>query len=154
MADEKENNEDLELAAGEEKGSKKMLIILIAVGALVLIGGGVGAWLLLSGDDAEEGAEAETEQEAQVEQAPPIYFPLDPIDLQVDIPVKLPVEHSSRCSNVSNPFRRIVSDEVVYLMLGNTDRHNLRILQGMQESYPRYISFNLEFPLGDSFLEI
>ncbi len=78
MADDKEKNEDLELAAGEQKGSKKMLIILIAVGALVLVGGGVAAWLLLGGDSAEEGAEAETEQEAQVEQAPPIYFPLDP----------------------------------------------------------------------------
>jgi flagellar FliL protein len=75
-------DDDLDLGAEQEGGSKKKLIIIIAGAVLLLSLIGVGVWLLLGGDDAEEGAEgeqAQVEEEAEEEKLPPIYHSLTPV---------------------------------------------------------------------------
>ncbi|MCP4994532.1 MAG: flagellar biosynthesis protein FliL [Gammaproteobacteria bacterium] len=81
MADEK-LDEELDLGIENNSGSKKKLIILIAVGLIVLLGAGGGvAWFMLGGDPQPEGEEAGQEEVAEVEveeKTPLSYHPLDP----------------------------------------------------------------------------
>ena len=78
----KNADDDLDLGIEVEKGSKKKLIILIAAGFLVLLGGGLSlGWFLFGGDDGQDGGadEARQEAEAESEKLPAIYHPLDPL---------------------------------------------------------------------------
>lgn len=75
-------DDDLDLGIEAEKGSKKKLIILIAAGFLVLLGGGLSVgWFLFGGDDGQDGGVdgAPQEAEAESEKLPAIYHPLDPL---------------------------------------------------------------------------
>jgi len=82
MMAKKNADDDLDLGIETEKGSKKKLIILIAVGLLVLLGGGLSVgWFLFGGDDEQDGVAEEVQQETEteIEKLPAIYHPLDPL---------------------------------------------------------------------------
>ncbi|MGD9164528.1 MAG: flagellar basal body-associated FliL family protein [Chromatiales bacterium] len=118
MANEKEA-EDLDL--GEEKPGKGKLIIIISAAALLLIGAGAAAYFLLfSGDDeAAPEANEQVAEEAQVEQGPVQYLPLEP-----PFVVTLPGKPSLLQVGISVRF---VGDELAEFVKHNDPmiRHNL-----------------------------
>lgn len=59
------------------KRKGKLLIIIIAVVAVLAIGGGLGAYLLMSKPDAEENAKQGEDEEHAEEEHPPVYEKLE-----------------------------------------------------------------------------
>ena len=119
----KNKDDDRDLALDQESGSKKKLIILIAAGVLLLlIAGGAIAWFLLGGGD-EESAEETPEQ---VEEAPPIYYPLEP-----GFVVNLPP--GSRAKLLQADIQIVARDQATVDFVKLNDpmiRHNLLNLLG------------------------
>jgi len=73
---------DLDLGIETEKGSKTKLIILVAAGFLVVLGGALSAGWFMFGGNGEQGRgaeEAQQEAEEESEKLPAVYHPLDPL---------------------------------------------------------------------------
>ena len=74
--------DDLDLGVEAKSGISKKLVIMIAVGALVLLGGGVATTYFLMADSgaevAAEGADDGDSAKEEVEKKPAVYHPLKP----------------------------------------------------------------------------
>ena len=79
MADDKQDNTDIEVDEGGG-GSKKKLIIIAAGVLVLLLAAGAAAFFLLGGDDGAEGDEAQADAEAEEAfVGEPTYHKLDPV---------------------------------------------------------------------------
>ncbi|MES9935488.1 MAG: flagellar basal body-associated FliL family protein [Sedimenticola sp.] len=126
MADE-EKKEDLELGE-EEKGSNTKLIIMIAVGVIVLLGGGLGlGWFLFGGGGGDEAGEGEEVVEEVV--LPAIYHPVTP-----EFVVNLPPGGKVKMLQVE--MQVVTRNQETVTFIKENDpmiRHNLLDLFGSQD---------------------
>lgn len=116
-----------ELDLGEEKTGKSKLILIIAIAAVLLIGGAVAAYFLLTGEDEVSGDDVTASgQSDEVQQKPAQYVELAP-----PFVVNLPGRPSLLQIGVSV---RVRSDEVAAFVKHNDPmiRHNLlNLLSGV-----------------------
>lgn len=132
-----ETEEDLDLDAKPASSKKKL--ILIAVGALLLIGLSIGVTLLLLGGDEEEEA-VEGEEAVEVVEVPKAhYLPLDKIVvafsqgggakfLQVEMSL---MAHDPAVLDVVKEHMPVVKNDLLVLLSGQ-DSDQLRSLEGKE----------------------
>jgi len=121
-----QEDEDLDLGAETGGGSKKKLMIIIAgVTLLLMIGLGVG-WFLM---DGEEAAVEDVQEEVVEEQLPAIYHPLNPVFV-----VNLPPGGKAKMLQIG--VQVMARDPALVEFIKHNDpmvRHNLLSLFGNQQ---------------------
>lgn len=121
-----QEDEDLDLGAENGGGSKKKLIIIIAGVILLLVMGlGVG-WFLMDGDEA---AAENVAEEVVEEQLPAIYHPLNPVFV-----VNLPPGGKAKMLQIG--VQVMARDPALIEFIQHNDpmvRHNLLSLFGNQQ---------------------
>ncbi len=120
--------EDLDLGIEKGKGSKKKLIIIGAVAAVLLLSGTGIAWFLMSGDSDSSVADNAQDSSQETQQLPAIYLPLDPLFI-----VNLPPGSKAKLLQVG--IQIMARDQSLIDFVQHNDpmiRHSLLNLLGSQ----------------------
>ncbi|MEQ9520096.1 MAG: flagellar basal body-associated FliL family protein [Parvibaculum sp.] len=153
-----EFEEGEEEAGGKKKLSGKVLVLFIALPLLVLIGGGVGAFLMLSGGDEDEMAEAHA-----APKNPPVFFDMPEFLVNIStesgparylkMRVAIEVENAEVLASVEAMMPRVVDGFQVYLReLRPEDLDGSAAIVRMKEELLRRLNLTVEPQVIDDVL--